>query len=131
MHMFGNRQRNLTQVGIVFCLSMIFLFGSVASAQQAQRDKVDAFAKCLTKKNAIMYGNFLCSHCDDQRKMFGESFKYVHYVECSQAGSPQDVNTCRISQVRYTPTWILGNGERLVGVQTLKQLGEKTGCPLP
>jgi len=129
--MIGNGQRNRSYVGIVFCLSAILLLGAFASAQQAQRDKVDSFAKCLTRKNATMYGNLLCSHCDDQRKMFGESFKFIHYVECSQTGTPQDVNTCKISQVRYTPTWILGNGERLVGVQTFKQLGEKTGCPLP
>ncbi len=92
---------------------------------------MDAFAQCLTKKNAIMYGSFLCPHCDDQKKMFGESFKYIHYVECSQMGLPQDVNACRLAQIRYTPTWVIDNGERLVGVQSLKQLSDKTGCPLP
>lgn len=92
---------------------------------------MDAFAKCLTKKNAVMYGSFLCPHCDDQKEMFHESFKYIHYVECSQMGSPQDVNACKFAQVRYTPTWIVDKGERLVGIKTLKELSEKTGCSLP
>lgn len=109
----------------------ILLLSTFASAQQTQREKMDAFAKCLTKKNAIMYSSFLCPHCDDQKKMFGESFKYIHYVECSQVGLPQDVNACRLAQIRYTPTWVIENGERLVGVQSLKQLSDKTGCSLP
>ena len=111
--------------------SVILLLLGFASAQQPQQQKMDAFAKCLTNKNAVIYGSFLCPHCDDQKKMFGDSFKYIHYVECSQMGLPQDVAACKFAQVRYTPTWIFSNDERLVGVQTLKQLSEKTGCPLP
>ena len=92
---------------------------------------MDAFAKCLTKKNVIMYGSFLCQHCSDQRKMFGESFKYIHYTECSRRASPQDSAACRAAGIRYVPTWVLDKGEKLVGVQTFKTLSDKTGCPLP
>jgi protein-disulfide isomerase len=92
---------------------------------------MDAFAKCLTKKNAILYGSYLCPHCDDQKKMFGKSFKHLHYFECSRMGFPDEVNKCRDAQIRYTPTWVLGNGEHLVGLQTMKNLSEKSGCPLP
>ncbi|MFP5204646.1 MAG: hypothetical protein ACLGSH_04755 [Acidobacteriota bacterium] len=92
---------------------------------------MDAFAKCLTRTRAIMYGSFLCPHCDDQKKIFGDSFHYIHYVECSQMGSPQDMNACKFAQIRYTPTWTFKDEERLIGVQTLKQLSDKTGCPLP
>jgi protein-disulfide isomerase len=111
-------------------IAMLLLAGFI-SAQQSERDKVDGFAKCLTKKNAAMYGSFLCSHCDDQRKIFGDSFKYIHYVECSQIATSQDANACKSAQIRYTPTWILGDGVRLVGLQTFKELSDKTGCPLP
>jgi hypothetical protein len=112
-------------------LTVILLLVGLTEAQQSQREKMDAFAKCLTQKHAAMYGSFLCSHCDDQKKMFGNSFQYIHYVECSQIGLPQDANACKLAQIRYTPTWTLNNGERLVGVQTLTQLSNKTGCSLP
>jgi hypothetical protein len=130
--MCRNTQRHCAAFRFASCLwiAIIFLTG-IVSAQQPQSEKMDTFAKCLTKKNAVMYGSFLCSHCDDQRKLFGDSFKYIHYVEYSQNGLPQDVNACKFAQVRFTPTWILANGERLVGIQQLKQLSDKTGCILP
>ncbi len=130
--MYGsNQRRRLTARIVRRLLTAIFVLTALASAQQSQHEKMDEFAKCLTKKNVIMYGSFLCPHCDDQKKMFGDSFKYIHYDECSQMGLPQDVNACKLAQIRYTPTWVLASGERLVGVQTLKQLSDKTGCPLP
>lgn len=110
--------------------AVFFLVLGFASAQP-ERQKMDAFAKCLAQKNAIMYGSYFCSHCDSQRELFGESFKFIHYVECSRMGSPQDVNACRFAQIRYTPTWGFASGERLVGLQTLKTLSDKTGCKLP
>ena len=31
-----------------------------------------------------MYGAYWCPHCQAQKKVFGESFQYVPYVECTQ-----------------------------------------------
>lgn len=90
----------------------------------------DAFAKCLAEKKAVMYGSYLCPHCDDQRKLFGASFRYVAYVECSVPGSRQVTFPCMAEQIRYTPTWIFQDGERRVGLQSLEALSQKTGCPL-
>ena len=90
----------------------------------------DAFARCLAKKKAFMYGSYLCPHCEDQKKLFGSSFRYVAYVECSVPGSRQVTFPCMAEQIRYTPTWIFQDGERRVGVQSLQALSQKTGCPL-
>jgi hypothetical protein len=89
-------------------------------------NNLDAFAKCLTEKGAVMYGVWWCVHCDDQKKLFGDSFKYVNYVECST-----QIIACRSQQVRYTPTWIFADRERREGLQPLAELSKKTGCPLP
>jgi hypothetical protein len=97
----------------------------------AQPRNLDAFAKCLGEKKATMYGSFLCPHCADQRKLFGSSFSSVPYVECSVPGSRQVTFPCMAEQIRYTPTWIFGDGERRVGLQSLQALSEKTGCRLP
>jgi protein-disulfide isomerase len=130
--MVGSRDKHRSAIEIA-CLFLtgIFLFSAPASAQPSQGAKMNAFAQCLAKKNIVMYGSYLCPHCDDQKKLFGDSFKYVHYVECSIMGLPQDQNACKLAQIRFTPTWILPSGERLIGVQSLKQLSDKTGCQAP
>jgi hypothetical protein len=97
----------------------------------AQSNNLDAFARCLGEKNATMYGSFLCSHCEDQKKLFGPSFQYVPYVECSVRGSRQMTFPCMAAQIRLTPTWIFADGERRTGVQPLKDLSVKTACKLP
>jgi hypothetical protein len=97
----------------------------------AQSNDLDAFAKCLGEKNATMYGSFLCSHCDDQKKLFGSSFRYIPYVECSVRGSRQMSFPCIAAQIRLTPTWTFADSERRTGVQPLKDLSAKTGCKLP
>lgn len=92
--------------------------------------RLDNFAKCIADKRATMYGSFYCIHCDDQKKLFGSSFQYVPYVECSVPGSREMTYSCRVAQIHRTPTWIFASGERIEGTQTLQNLSEKTGCPL-
>ena len=111
----------LGTVTLGFCPS----FGS------AQANDRDAFAQCLADKKATMYGSFLCPHCDDQKKLFGSSFAYVPYIECSMRGTRQMTFPCIAAQIHYTPTWIFADGERRTGVQQLKDLSAKTGCKLP
>jgi hypothetical protein len=101
------------------------------SGAVAESDSLDTFAQCLAEKKATMYGSFLCPHCDDQKKLFGSSFKYVPYVECSVRGSRQMTFPCIVARIRFTPTWIFADEERRTGVQSLKSLSAKTGCALP
>jgi len=107
----------------------LLVFSSIAGSQEGNR--MDEFSKCLTEKKAMMYGSFWCLHCDDQKKLFGSSFKYVSYVECSLPGSRELTFPCRSAQIHHTPTWIFADGDRREGTQTLQQLSSKTGCILP
>lgn len=111
-------------------LAAAFLLLAVAACVQAQ-NRLDRFAQCLAKQKVVMYGSFLCPHCDDQRKMFGQSFAWVLYVECSIAGSRRETSRCQAQHIRFTPTWIFADGGRLEGVQPLQRLSARTGCPLP
>lgn len=93
----------------------------------------ESFAKCLTQNGAKFYGAWWCSHCQNQKKLFGDSFQYVNYVECEQTpgtsrGSLTD--TCKTAQIASFPTWIFADGTRKTGEMTLAQLAEKSGCPL-
>jgi hypothetical protein len=62
----------------------------------------DAFAKCLTEKGWVMYGAEWCSHCKEQKALFGDSFQYIKYVEC-----PDNVQLCLNKGVNGYPTWIV------------------------
>lgn len=116
---------------IKMCWLIAALVGSPsAPAEPAGSTSLDTFAKCIAQ-NTTMYGSFVCSHCDDQKKLFGDSFKHVRYVECSVPGGRQMTPACQAAQIRFTPTWIFADSERRTGVQSLKQLSDKTGCPLP
>jgi hypothetical protein len=108
-----------------------FVCALATSGVSGEKQNLDRFAKCLASKKLLMYGSFFCSHCDDQKQMFGTSFQYIPYVECSIPGSRELTVSCKFAQIQHTPTWILGNGERLIGVQQLQTLSTKAGCPLP
>lgn len=104
----------------------------VAPLQAAGKSKsLDQFAKCLGEKKATMYGAFFCDHCADQKELFGDSFKYVPYVECVEKGTRKVTQECKNLGIRKTPTWIFADGERRVGLQPLSDLSQKTGCKLP
>ena len=60
----------------------IMLFAGCA--QQTPSTNLDTFAQCLTDKGVTMYGSVNCPHCLSQKAMFGESFQYVTYVECTE-----------------------------------------------
>ena len=62
----------------------------------------DIFAKCLTEKGMTFYGAEWCSHCKAQKELFGESLKYIKYVEC-----PDNTQLCIDKGIQGYPTWIL------------------------
>ena len=126
-----SRQRSGQRPGRMVLLVTLLAVGFCVRLGSAESTNLDAFASCLAQKNATMYGSFLCPQCDDQKKLFGSSFRLVPYVECSVRGTRQMSFPCVAAQIRYTPTWIFADGERRIGLQPLKALGEKTGCRLP
>lgn len=87
---------------------------------------LDAFASCLTSKKIAMYGAAWCPHCQNQKKLFGDSFRLVTYVEC-----PDNIKLCTDKGVEGFPTWILQDGKKLVGEQSLEALSQASGCALP
>ena len=82
----------------------------------------DDFAKCLTEKGVIMYGSEYCSHCSNQKEMFGDSFQYINYVECSE--NPE---LCTEMGILAIPTWYI-NGNLYTGEKTIQELSNLSGC---
>ena len=95
--------------------------------------RLDAFAKCLTAKQAKMYGAFWCPHCDEQKEKFGASFEYVPYVECGIKGDLHGRSqACRDANIEHYPTWQFPpTGERVERIFSLQELSDRTGCALP
>jgi|SRR3989344_7021506 len=85
---------------------------------------LDGFTKCLSEKGAVMYGAMdWCKFTQEQRLMFGKSFKYLNYKEYGEF--PKDNGV-----IRSTPTWII-NSQVYEKVQSLDRLGYLSGCELP
>lgn len=120
----------LTIFGVIFILAV----GGMIYAQKKTSPSSDAYtglAQCIADSGAKFYGAFWCPHCQDQHKMFGTADEYLPYVECSTPDGQGQTAACKEAGVTSYPTWILGDGTVLNGVQTPPQLAEATNCPLP
>jgi hypothetical protein len=78
-----------------------------------------------------MYGLYWCTHCAEQKDLFGPSFQYVPYIECGVKGSRSEEAVCAQSGVKNFPTWQFADGARVEGTQSLQFLSQKSGCSLP
>lgn len=103
-----------------------FLTGWYFLAPRHRPEKsLDAFAKCLSDKEFVMYGADYCPYCQSAKTAFGESFKYVNYIEC-----PKNPQECLSKNISGYPTWLGPGGKKLVGWKNLKELSKESDCSL-
>lgn len=88
------------------------------------------FAKCLSDNNVKMYGAFWCTHCADQKALFGDSWSLVNYVECSTPDGRDKTQFCKDANVTSYPTWEFKDGTRYTGLLTLEEISARTGCAI-
>lgn len=77
--------------------------------------------KCIAEKSFI-YSSSICTHCKEQKDILGDYYKYFNEVDCFK--TPQK---CIDDNIDATPTWVI-NKKRYVGVKTLKELKDLSGC---
>jgi uncharacterized membrane protein len=85
-------------------------------------------AEHLTQQGAKMYGAYSCSHCQEQKQLFGkQAWEKVTYVECvpDALKNPQP-KACQDAGIKGFPTWFV-NGKTDPGVKKLADLGQMTG----
>ncbi len=120
------------QKKIFFTIIILLVIGIAAvtlvfnSGEKVPAGKYDGFAQCLASKNLTMYGAVWCSHCKAEKERFGDSFKYVPYIECTE-----NPNLCVEKGIEGYPTWIDAKGQKYVGEQGLQNLSKISGCELP
>ena len=90
----------------------------------------DDFAKCLSEKNVNMYGAFWCPHCNNQKKLFGDSWQYMNYVECSTPDGRGQTQICKDQNIESYPTWEFPDGKRLSGELRMSDISRLSGCML-
>lgn len=113
---------------IIILLGISAIIWIVYSRMPAPNKKpvnLNSFAKCLKDKGVVMYGAYWCPHCQKQKKEFGDSFKFVNYVECTK-----EVKKCTDKKVEGYPTWIFKNGQRITGEANFEELAKKSGCKI-
>ncbi|MBI5803096.1 hypothetical protein HY448_00190 [Candidatus Pacearchaeota archaeon] len=111
---------------VAFIFAMYFLYYDKNSIP----GQYDDFAKCLTQNGVKMYGAYWCPHCNEQKEMFGNSWDYIEYVECSLPNAAGQTTICNQAGISGYPTWELGNSTRLQGTQTFEMLSKLTGCSI-
>jgi hypothetical protein len=87
------------------------------------------FAKCLSDKGVKMYGASWCTHCNNQKKMFGDAWKYF-YVECAPPSGNGQTQACQEAGINGYPTWEFQGGKKVEGELSLEKLGQNSGCEL-
>ncbi len=99
--------------------------------QEAKKPgKYDTFAQCLSNSGAKFYGAFWCPHCQATKALFGKSAKLLPYVECSKPDGKGQLPVCTDAKIDGYPTWVFADGSRLTGERSMKELSEKTNCPI-
>lgn len=120
-------KKKTLKLSIVGIGILVLLIGSVSYLTSKEDPAVAELAQCLTDKGAKMYGAFWCGACAEQKKLFGNTFKYIEYIECDARGDDPQPELCQIEGISGYPTWKI-NGQTLTGVRSFEQLAGVAGC---
>jgi len=115
-------------IGYTLAAIILIGIGYAIYSSAASPGKYDELATCMKEKGAKFYGAFWCENCERQKQMFGKSASLLPYIECSAPDQKSQTQICIDNGITGYPTWIFADNSRLVGVQTMDTLKEKTGC---
>ncbi len=116
----------------VICVAVLFAFfltlsvgygsESGTTTTYSGQTLTSEFATCITESGAVFYGTDWCSHCQDQKGLFGEHFEEITFVNCDESR-----DLCVLAGIEAYPTWII-DGKKHLGAKSLEHLGSLTGC---
>lgn len=113
----------VTLIGTLGVYSGINKDGTTTASGSAQVQ----LAQHLADIDAQMFGAYWCSHCLNQKAMFGkEAFKKIDYVECDPKGESSRTQLCEEANIEGFPTWKI-KGEFYQGERTLEELAKLSG----
>ena len=119
---------------IIVILALILVLGMMAGCRatvpvkvEEAEDRLEALAKCLSKKGAKLYGAYWCGWCNRQKEIFGEAAQHLPYIECSDRETRQMTPQCREAGITGLPTWEF-EGQKSSGFKSLEELARLSGC---
>lgn len=122
--------RNVAIAVVVLAIAGILAVRGLESRPTADGADVRTLAQCLKDKGVKMYGATWCSHCQRQKKSFGEAAELINYVECADAANPnRQTAECEKAGVNSYPTWEFALGDRQTGEMSFSDLAARAGCP--
>ena len=85
--------------------------------------------KHLKAIGAKFYGAWTCPACFKQMNLFGkQAGANVTYEECRKPKQlPEQAEACNAAEIWAYPTWVLPDGHRKVGVQSLEIMSRWSG----
>lgn len=86
-------------------------------------DDNSTLAECLTDNGVKMYGTERCSHCKNQKSLFGSDFAKITYIDCDE-----QKQICMDNGIQGYPTRKDSAGNFFAGVQSLEALAAIGGC---
>ncbi len=111
-----NNLLNISIILIVLAIALIIL-------QKPSVKTEEKTAICIGEKSTL-YIQLGCHACKTQEEMFGESYANLNIIDCYY-----ERDKCVEAKITGTPTWKFeGNDNLYVGVQSLEELKELTGC---
>jgi len=117
--------------GIIIVTILVgFIVFNITGNTTKDQSKYDSFAKCLTDSGVKMYGAYWCPHCNNQKQMFGSSWQYINYIECSLPNRAGQTQFCNQAGIKAYPTWEFKDGSRLEGELTFTQLSQHSNCQI-
>ena len=120
-----SKKINFRKYFIMLSIALIILLLGLSFYTSSQKPgQYDDFAKCLTEKGVVVYGNDFCKYTNNQLGYFDKSKEYLNYVKCAE-----NEKLCNDKNVKITPTWEI-NGEMYEQVQTFEKLSAVSGCNL-
>jgi|WetSurMetagenome_2_1015567.scaffolds.fasta_scaffold251584_1 hypothetical protein len=112
----------------IFMLMIAASLLVLSACGEVKDGKYAEIAKCMTEKGVKMYGAYWCSHCLEQKKLFGDDLRYVNYVECDPGGKDSKREECVAAGVKSYPTWFFPGQDLQVGVTDPVELAKKANC---
>ena len=107
-----DKQNIATLTFVAVIIFLVIFFDAKYNIGSTKPNLYDDFAKCLTEKNAVMYGLYYCSHCQEQKATLGDSMRFVKYVECTE-----NSQYCIDRGANEFPTWIIGTSTKVIGFE--------------
>jgi len=114
------KKNKILLIGILTVLIIVISFYGYGNTtgNVIKVGKYDEFAKYLTEQDVKMYGTEWCSHCKNQKELFGSSFQYIDYVDCDK-----NRQECLSAGVQGYPTWKI-KGQNYPGEQSIERLAQ-------